>query len=78
MPVEDELFPYQWSLINQGQTFIREKDDIHNLPMEGVNGKDIDGRNDGYSYGCRIYQIDGRITPTPTKEYLQRKLREVM
>lgn len=39
--VGDELFPYQWSLLNQGQTLIREKDDIHNLPMKGVSGKDI-------------------------------------
>src|SRR5690606_25936183 len=39
--VEDELFPYQWALLNQGQTFIREKDDIHNLPMKGVSQKDI-------------------------------------
>ncbi|MFP5384650.1 MAG: S8 family peptidase [Bacteriovoracia bacterium] len=39
--VEDELFPYQWGLLNQGQTLIREKDDIHNLPMKGTPGKDI-------------------------------------
>lgn len=39
--VQDELFPYQWGLLNQGQTIIREKDDIHNLPLQGVAGKDI-------------------------------------
>jgi cell wall-associated protease len=39
--VEDELFPYQWSLLNQGQTYVREKDDIHNIPLLGVNGKDV-------------------------------------
>jgi cell wall-associated protease len=39
--VQDELFPYQWGLFNQGQTLIREKDDIHNLPMKGIIGKDI-------------------------------------
>jgi hypothetical protein len=47
-------------------------------PSIRVNGKDIGGRNDGYSYGCRIYQIDGKITPTPTKEFIQEKLREIM
>ena len=40
MITADELFPYQWGLLNQGQTFIREKDDTHNLPMVGVEGKD--------------------------------------
>ncbi|HXH74978.1 MAG TPA: S8 family peptidase [Bacteriovoracaceae bacterium] len=39
--VSDELFAYQWGLTNQGQTYLREKDDIHNLPMKGVVGKDI-------------------------------------
>jgi cell wall-associated protease len=39
--VQDELFSYQWGLLNQGQTFLREKDDIHNLPLKGVNNKDI-------------------------------------
>jgi cell wall-associated protease len=39
--VEDELFPYQWGLHNQGQSYVREKDDIHNIPLLGVNGKDV-------------------------------------
>lgn len=43
--VEDELFSYQWGLLNQGQTLIREKDDIHNLPMLGVANKDIGWRS---------------------------------
>lgn len=40
-----------------------------------VNGKDLDGRDEGYSYGCRIYKIDGKITATPTKEFIREKLR---
>ena len=39
--VEDELLPYQWYLQNEGQTFVKEKDDIHNIPLQGVAGKDI-------------------------------------
>jgi cell wall-associated protease len=39
--VSDELFSYQWGLLNQGQTFLREKDDIHNLPLLGTAGSDI-------------------------------------
>ncbi len=41
MLVEDELFSYQWALYNQSQIYVLEKDDIHNLPMTGVAGKDI-------------------------------------
>ena len=39
--VEDELFPYQWGLHNQGQSYVREKDDIHNIPLLGLTGKDV-------------------------------------
>ena len=46
-------------------------------PSIRVNGKDLDGRNEGYSYGCRIYQIGGKITPIPSKEFIREKLREL-
>lgn len=45
MLVQDELFPYQWGLLNQGQSVIREKDDIHNVTIAGVPGKDIGWKN---------------------------------
>jgi len=46
-------------------------------PSIRVNGKDLDGRDEGHSYGCRVYQVDGKITPTPTKDFIERKLREL-
>jgi hypothetical protein len=46
-------------------------------PSIRVNGKDLDGHDSGYAYGCRIYQIDGKITPTPTKDFIERKLKEL-
>ena len=39
--VTDELFAYQWGLLNEGQTYYREIDDIRNLPMVGTTGSDI-------------------------------------
>ena len=47
-------------------------------PSIRVNGRDIDGRNEGYAYGCRVYHIDGKFTPTPTKEFIEKQLRELM
>ena len=47
-------------------------------PSIRVNEKDLDGRNEGHSFGCRIYQVDGKITPTPTKEFIREKLRELI
>jgi subtilisin family serine protease len=39
--VSDELFPFQWGLLNQGQTYFKEKDDLHNLPLTGIAGRDV-------------------------------------
>src|SRR5665647_2564895 len=52
MLVSDELFPYQWGLLNQGQTYILEKDDIHNIPMKGIDNKDIGWKD--------LYQITNK------------------
>jgi len=46
-------------------------------PSIRVNGKDLEGRNEGHYFGCRIYQINGKITPTPTKEFIQEKMRAI-
>jgi hypothetical protein len=46
-------------------------------PSIRVNGRDLDGRDEGHSYGCRIYQIEGKITPIPTKEFIRKKLKEL-
>lgn len=47
-------------------------------PSIRVNGNDLDGRNEGHSYGCRIYQTGGKLTPTPSKEFIKEKLRELV
>ena len=43
-------------------------------PSIRVNGKDLDGRNEGHSFACRIYQIGGKVNAIPTKEFIQEKL----
>jgi hypothetical protein len=47
-------------------------------PSIRVSGKDMDGKNDGYAYACRVYRVGGRITGTPTKEFIREKLRMLM
>jgi hypothetical protein len=65
-------------LINVTTEAQAERVGFQGSPSIRVNGKDLDGRNEGHSYGCRIYQIDGKLTPTPTKEFILEKLREIM
>jgi hypothetical protein len=62
-------------LINVTSAEQAEKVSFQGSPSIRVNGKDLDGRNDGYSYACRVYHIGGKLTATPTKEFIQDKLR---
>ena len=43
-------------------------------PSIRINGEDLDDRNEGFSYGCRIYQVNGKLTAVPSKEYIKAKL----
>jgi hypothetical protein len=54
-----------------------EKLGFQGSPSIRVNGKDMDGRNDGYFYACRVYHIGGKLTATPTKEFIRDKLSEL-
>ena len=43
-------------------------------PSIRVNGRDLEGRNEGHAYGCRLYRIGGKLRATPTKEFIREKL----
>jgi hypothetical protein len=47
-------------------------------PSIRVNGRDLDGRNDGHSYSCRVYRIGGKLTAIPTKDFIREKLNSVL
>jgi hypothetical protein len=64
-------------LLNVSSAEEAEKTGFQGSPSIRVNGKDLDGRNDAFSFACRIYNIDGKITPTPTKEFIKAKLRAI-
>jgi hypothetical protein len=76
--LEDSKISADLTLINVTSEAQAMKVGFQGSPSIRVNGKDIDGRNEGYSYGCRIYQVGGKISPFPTKEYIRQKLREIM
>lgn len=53
-----------------------EKLGFQGSPSIRVNGRDLDGRNDGYFYACRVYRINGKVTATPTKEFILERLKQ--
>ncbi len=43
-------------------------------PSIKINGEDMEGKQNGYSFTCRIYNIDGALTGIPSKEYIREKI----
>jgi hypothetical protein len=43
-------------------------------PSIKINGKDLEGKNEGFSYSCRIYGIQGKNTGILSKEYIWKKI----
>jgi len=65
-------------LINVTSPEQAEKVGFQGSPSIRINGKDLVGQDVGSSYGCRIYQINGKITPTPTKDFIRERLKELI
>ena len=58
---------------------VNSPEDAERLNFQGspsirINGKDIEGKEEGYSYSCRVFEIEGNLTGVPTKEYLLEKI----
>ncbi len=43
-------------------------------PSIRVNGIDLEDKNDGFSFNCRLYNVNGELTGTPSKEFIRYKL----
>jgi hypothetical protein len=43
-------------------------------PSIKVNGIDLEDKNDSFSFNCRLYNVDGQLTGTPSKEFIKRNL----
>jgi len=61
-------------LINVNSPQKAEQVGFQGSPSIRINGQDLEGRNDGSSYSCRLYRIDGKTMPIPTKEFIAGKL----
>jgi hypothetical protein len=61
-------------LINVDSEQKAQKVDFQGSPSIRINGKDLEGRNEGSNYSCRLYRINGKPTTVPSKEYILEKL----
>jgi hypothetical protein len=61
-------------LINVNSPEKAEQVGFQGSPSIRINGQDLEGRNQGSSYSCRLYRIDGKATPIPSKDFIEKKL----
>lgn len=51
-----------------------EKVGFQGSPSIRINGKDLEERNEGPNFSCRLYRINGKPTSVPSKAYIMEKL----
>ena len=61
-------------LINVESEEKAEKVGFQGSPSVRINGKDLEGRDEGFSISCRLYQVNGKPTVAPSKEEIIAKL----
>jgi len=43
-------------------------------PSIKINGIDLEDKNDGFGFNCRLYSVDGELTGIPSKEFIKERL----
>jgi hypothetical protein len=61
-------------LINVDSPEKAEKVGFQGSPSIRINGKDLEGRNEGANFSCRLYRINGKSTTAPSKEFIMERL----
>jgi hypothetical protein len=55
-----------------------EKAGFQGSPSVRINGKDVEGRDEGFTFGCRLYRVNGKPATAPGKEAISAKLDSLM
>jgi protein-disulfide isomerase len=51
-----------------------EKVGFQGSPSVRINGKDVEGRDEGFTFGCRLYRVNGKPATAPSKEAIIAKI----
>jgi hypothetical protein len=55
-----------------------EKVSFQGSPSVRINGKDVEGRDEGFTFGCRLYRVNGKPATAPSKATISAKLDSLM
>ena len=65
-------------LINVKSEEEAEKFRFLGSPSVRINGEDIEGRDEGFSFSCRFYTVNGKQATAPSKEMITAKFDSLM
>jgi hypothetical protein len=61
-------------LVNVESEEKAEKVGFQGSPSVRINGKDLEGKDEGFNFSCRLYDVNGKMTFAPGKEAIMIKL----
>ena len=65
-------------MINIENIEMAEQFSFQGSPSIRIDGNDLENRNEGYNYSCRIYTINGEKTGIPSKEFIREKIHAII
>ena len=68
----------QVKLVNVESEAEAERVGFQGSPSIRINGKDLEGRDEGFSFSCRLYSVNGTTSNAPSKETIIAKLESLM
>ena len=76
--LKEKKLQAELKLINVETEEQAEKVGFQGSPSVRINGKDLEGRDEGFSFSCRLYYMNGKPTVAPSKEAIIAKLESLM
>ena len=72
--LDEERIKVDIEMINVENIEMAEQHGFQGSPSIRIDGNDLENRNEGYNYSCRIYTINGEKTGIPAKEFIREKI----
>ena len=72
--IEEEKIDANIEMVRVESPEEAQKVGFQGSPSIKINGIDLEDKNDGFSFNCRLYNVDGKLTGTPSKEIIKRSL----
>lgn len=75
--LQEEGIKAELELINVDSPEKTDNAGFYGSPSIRVDGIDLENKTGTYSYACRIYEIGGKTSGVPSKDYIRERLSDI-